>query len=193
MVQSVLNNKRLLAVDDEPDILETLKEQFDDFPGLVLDTATDYETGYHLIRSWTYDLVILDIMGVRGFDLLNAAVSLEFPTVMLTATPFPWGPEEIHLRWEPGPTSQGEDGGDRPFLEDVLALSYRPGWKRVFEKAGRLLQHHLREGVGEERKSLLGRGELWQVRTKAGCLKEIESPRTPCLCLSKCTSLTLIP
>ena len=85
MAESVLNNKRLLAVDDEPDILETLKEQFDDFPGLVLDTATDYETGYHLIRSWTYDLVILDIMGVRGFDLLNAAVSLGFPTVMLTA------------------------------------------------------------------------------------------------------------
>ena len=70
MVQSVLNNKRLLAVDDEPDILETLKEQLDEFPGLLLDTATDYETGYHLLRSWTYDLVILDIMGVRGFDLL---------------------------------------------------------------------------------------------------------------------------
>ena len=85
MAESVLNNKRLLAVDDEPDILETLKEQLDEFPGLLLDTATDYETGYHLLRSWTYDLVILDIMGVRGFDLLNAAVSLGFPTVMLTA------------------------------------------------------------------------------------------------------------
>jgi hypothetical protein len=23
-----------------------------------------------------------------------------------------------------------------PFLEDVLALSYRPGWRRLFEKLG---------------------------------------------------------
>ena len=29
MAESVLNNKRLLAVDDEPDILETLKEHLD--------------------------------------------------------------------------------------------------------------------------------------------------------------------
>ena len=64
--ESILNDKRLLAVDDEPDILETLSEQLEDFQGLILDTATDYETGYHLLRSWTYDIVILDIMGGEG-------------------------------------------------------------------------------------------------------------------------------
>jgi len=63
MGKSVLNNKRLLAVDDEPDVLETLEEQLSDFDGLIFDRATDYDTGYQLIRSWTYDLVILDIMG----------------------------------------------------------------------------------------------------------------------------------
>ena len=77
MSESVLNNKRLLAVDDEPDVLETLEEQLEEFEGLTFDRATDYETGYHLLRSWTYDLVILDIMGVRGFDLLNAAGGLK--------------------------------------------------------------------------------------------------------------------
>jgi DNA-binding response OmpR family regulator len=85
MGESVLNNKRLLAVDDEPDVLETLEEQLSDFENLIFDKATDYDMGYQLVRSWTYDLVILDIMGVRGFDLLNAAVHLGFPTVMLTA------------------------------------------------------------------------------------------------------------
>ena len=85
MGESVLNNKRLLAVDDEPDVLETLEEQLSDFEGLVFDKATDFDMGYQLLRSWTYDLVILDIMGVRGFDLLNAAVHLGFPAVMLTA------------------------------------------------------------------------------------------------------------
>ena len=88
MSSNILDGKRILAVDDEPDVLDTLEDLLDDYPGLIFDRATDYETGYHLLRSWTYDAVILDIMGVRGFDLLNAAVHLGFPTVMLTAHAF---------------------------------------------------------------------------------------------------------
>ena len=103
MKESNLNNKRILAVDDEPDVLETLKEQLEDFDGLVFDTAQDYETGYHLLRSWTYDVVVLDIMGVRGFDLLNAARALGYPAVMLTAHAMT--PESLKnpLNWGPGP------------------------------------------------------------------------------------------
>ena len=85
MAPSVLEGKRILAVDDEPDVLDTLADLLGDFTGLTLGRAADYESGFHLLRSWTYDAVILDIMGVRGFDLLNAAVHLGFPTVMLTA------------------------------------------------------------------------------------------------------------
>lgn len=134
---SILNEKRILAVDDEPDILATLKEQLEDFPGVVLDTATTYEEGYHLLRSWSYDLVILDIMGVRGFDLLNASVSLGFPTVMLTAHAL--SREALKKSIETGarvyiPKEKMAD--IVPFLEDVLSLSYRRGWKRVFEKLG---------------------------------------------------------
>ncbi|MEN8806212.1 MAG: response regulator, partial [Desulfobacterales bacterium] len=70
MSGSILDGKRLLAVDDEPDVLDTLEDILADYEDLVLDRATDYETGFHLLRSWTYDAVILDIMGVRGFDLL---------------------------------------------------------------------------------------------------------------------------
>ena len=137
MADSVLNNKRVLAVDDEPDILETLKEQLEDFPGLILDTAKDYETGYHLIRSWTYDLVILDIMGVRGFDLLNAAVSLGFPTVMLTAHALSVEALKKSIQMGARAYIPKEKMAELvPFLEDVLSLSYRPGWKRVFEKLG---------------------------------------------------------
>jgi CheY-like chemotaxis protein len=137
MAESLLNNKRLLAVDDEPDILETLKDQLSDFPGIMLDTAADYETGYHLLRSWTYDLVILDIMGVRGFDLLNAAVSLGFPTVMLTAHAL--SVEALKKSIEMGARAyipKEKMVEIVPFLEDVLTLSYQPGWKRVFDKLG---------------------------------------------------------
>ena len=87
MQESILNNKRILAVDDEPDILEVLKDEIlSDAPDCILDTATSYEKAVELLTSWTYDLAILDIMGVRGFDLLQMASMRPYPvpTVMLT-------------------------------------------------------------------------------------------------------------
>jgi len=137
MSESILNNKRLLAVDDEPDVLESLAEQLEDFEGLVLDEATDFETGYHLLRSWTYDLVILDIMGVRGFDLLNAAVFLGFPTVMLTAHVLSVRALRKSIEMGARAYIPKERMGDIvPFLEDVLTLDRRSGWRKLFERLG---------------------------------------------------------
>ena len=137
MAESVLKNKRVLAVDDEPDVLDTLEEQLEDYDGLIFDRATDYETAYHLLRSWSYDLVILDIMGVRGFDLLNAAVSLGIPAVMLTAHAL--SVENLKKSIELGarafiPKDKMAEIG--PFLEDVLTLAHRAGWIRLFERLG---------------------------------------------------------
>lgn len=137
MRESILRHKRVLAVDDEPDILDTLKEQLEEFDGLVFDRATDYETGYHLIRSWTYDLVILDIMGVRGFDLLNAAVHLGFPTVMLTAHAL--SVQALRKSIEMGARAyipKEKMSEIVPFLEDVLTLEHRAGWLRLFDRLG---------------------------------------------------------
>ncbi len=137
MGESPLNNKRILAVDDEPDILEILEEQFEEFEGLTIDTATDYQKAYHLIRSWSYDLVILDIMGVRGFDLLNASVHLGFPTVMLTAHAL--SVETLKKSIEMGARAYipKEKLADIiPFLEDVLTLTHKPGWQSLFNRLG---------------------------------------------------------
>ncbi len=137
MGESPLNNKRILAVDDEPDILEILEEQLEEFEGLTIDTATDYQKAYHLIRSWTYDLVILDIMGVRGFDLLNASVHLGFPTVMLTAHAL--SVEALKKSIEMGARAYipKEKLADIiPFLEDVLTLTHKPGWQSLFNRLG---------------------------------------------------------
>lgn len=137
MAESVLNNTRILAVDDEPDVLDTLEEQFEDFEGLILDKATDYDAGYHLLRSWTYDLVILDIMGVRGFDLLNAAVALGFPTVMLTAHAL--SPEALKKSIEMGARAyipKEKMAEIIPFLENVLTLSHPHGWRSLFDRLG---------------------------------------------------------
>jgi len=137
MSSNILDGKRILAVDDEPDVLDTLQDMLEDFADLTFDRATDYETGYHLLRSWTYDLVILDIMGVRGFDLLNAAVHLGFPAVMLTA-------HAVSVE----ALKKSVDLGARaylpkermvelvPFLEDVLTMSHGAVWRRVFKRLG---------------------------------------------------------
>ena len=137
MVESILNNKRILAVDDEPDVLETLEEQLDGFDGLIFDRATGYDTGYELIRSWTYDLVILDIMGVRGFDLLNASVSLGFPAVMLTAHALSVDALRKSIKMGAKAYLPKEKMFEIvTFLEDVLTLEHRPGWRRLFDRLG---------------------------------------------------------
>ena len=47
--------------------------------------ASDYVAALQYLLSYTYDIVILDVMGVDGFDILRKSVSRGFPTVMLTA------------------------------------------------------------------------------------------------------------
>ena len=42
--------------------------------GCTLDKATTYEQAAELLGSKQYDVVVLDIMGVRGFELLEMAV-----------------------------------------------------------------------------------------------------------------------
>ena len=72
----------ILIVDDEPDILDTVEEELE---MCLVHKARDYEAALQYLLSYTYDIVILDIMGVNGFELLKVAVSRGFPSVMLTA------------------------------------------------------------------------------------------------------------
>ncbi len=77
-----LKGKRILLVDDEPDILGSLEDILDD---CVLDKAEDYEAARTLLESRTYHAAVLDIMGVRGYDLLALANQRGVPVLMLTA------------------------------------------------------------------------------------------------------------
>ena len=74
--------KRILSVDDEPDVLETIEDVLMDYE---VDTAGDFDTARRLLVTEEYDMVILDIMGVRGLDLLDIAVERNFSAVRLTA------------------------------------------------------------------------------------------------------------
>ncbi len=76
------SKKRILVVDDEVDILETLEELLDSFD---VDTAVSFKDAVACLKNNTYDIAVLDIMGVRGYDLLKATRRLNIPTLMLTA------------------------------------------------------------------------------------------------------------
>ena len=136
MTESILNDKRILAVDDEPDVLAVLEDEIlGAAPKCKFEKATTYEDAVKKLKSQTYDVVILDIMGVRGFDLLELAVSRNFRVAMLTAHAL--SPEALKRSFEMKARAylpKEKLGEVVPFLEDVLKYEYLPGWKRLLEK-----------------------------------------------------------
>jgi CheY-like chemotaxis protein len=136
MSESILNGKKILAVDDEPDVLAVLEEEImDACPNCSLDKATTYESAAKLIESKPYDVVILDIMGVRGFDLLELAVKKDLKVAMLTAHAL--SPEALKKSIEMKARAylpKEKLGEVVPFLEDMLKYDYESGWKRLFDQ-----------------------------------------------------------
>jgi CheY-like chemotaxis protein len=136
MASRLLKGKQILAVDDEPDVLDILEEELVEH-GVSLDRECSFEEAMQRMSSLTYDLVILDIMGVRGFDLLEFAVAKNIPVVMLTAHAL--SPQSLKRSIELGARAylpKDQLGQISPFLEDVLALGYQSGWISLFGKLG---------------------------------------------------------
>ncbi|MGD8338636.1 MAG: response regulator [Desulfobacterales bacterium] len=77
-----IKGKQILIVDDELDILESLEEALE---VCKISKASTFEAAKEMLEAKQYDAAILDIMGVRGYDLLQIAVSREIPAIMLTA------------------------------------------------------------------------------------------------------------
>ena len=125
MAESVLHGKRVLAVDDEPDILEVLEDEILGYaPNCIIEKATTYQEATQKLESQTYDAVVLDIMGVRGFDLLEQAVKHNFPAAMLTAHSL--DPKSLKRSIEMGARAylpKEKLGEIVPFLEDIVESS----------------------------------------------------------------------
>ncbi|MBW2449675.1 MAG: response regulator [Deltaproteobacteria bacterium] len=133
---SLLKGKHILAVDDEEDILESIKDILDES---VIDSARDYESASQKIKKGQYDLVILDIMGVNGLKLLEESVDRGMPTVMLTAHAV--NPETLMESIQKGaisylPKEKLSDLDD--LLNEILSAFEQgnPPWKLLFEKLG---------------------------------------------------------
>jgi len=82
MTPNLLENKKILIVDDEIDVLKTLSEIL---VMCKIECASNFEDALYKINNGIFDLIILDIMGVNGYCLLEKAIEKEITTVILTA------------------------------------------------------------------------------------------------------------
>ena len=80
--EEVLKNKKILVVDDEQDVLDTIEELP---PMCKIKKALSFEEAGGLLETDFFDIAILDIMGVDGYRLLEIANSKNIPAAMLTA------------------------------------------------------------------------------------------------------------
>jgi CheY-like chemotaxis protein len=78
----MIKGKQVLIVDDEPDILESLEDELE---VCKISKAATFEAAKEMLEAQQYDAAILDIMGVRGYDLLQIAIRRGIPAIMLTA------------------------------------------------------------------------------------------------------------
>ena len=132
--QELLKEKVVLVVDDEVDVTDTVEEVLD---MCLIRKANDYDTARQLLMSYTFDIVILDIMGVNGFELLKLSVKRGFPTVMLTA--YALTPEALEKSIKLGAVSflSKEKMSDLDkFIADVVLKEGQPVWGKLFEKLG---------------------------------------------------------
>lgn len=81
-IRKALKGKWILVVDDEEDILQIIYELLE---MCKIDTASTHEEAKALLEKNQYHAAILDIMGVRGYDLLDIAIKRDIPALMLTA------------------------------------------------------------------------------------------------------------
>jgi DNA-binding NtrC family response regulator len=132
--ESPLKDKVILVVDDEPDVLETVGEELD---MALLHKAGDYDTALQYLLSYTYDVVILDIMGVNGFELLKNAVSRGFPAVMLTAHAVTTDALKKSIKLGAISFLPKEKMSElKEFLEDVVMNGGKSIWIKLFDRLG---------------------------------------------------------
>ncbi|MEJ2731875.1 MAG: response regulator [Deltaproteobacteria bacterium] len=134
--KDLLEGKRILLVDDEPDVLDTLADLL---PMCETVKASNYKTAKEYLESEYFDLAILDIMGVEGYQLLKIANQRKVTAIMLTAHAL--NPENIVKSFKEGAASylpKEEMVNIASFLNDILEAQEqgKSTWIRWYDRLG---------------------------------------------------------
>lgn len=136
-----LHGKRILIVDDEPDVLETLKEILS---MCDLKIAGSFEEARESLETHPFDIAILDIMGVNGYELLKIASKKDLISIMLTANAVT--PLDLEKSFQEGAASflpKEEMSNIEVFLNDVLEAKEKGKsfWWRWFDHLADYFEH----------------------------------------------------
>ena len=132
--KNLLEGKRILIVDDEQDILDTLADLL---TGCEIETAASFDEASEKLNSGGFDITILDIMGVDGYKLLEIATGLNITAVMLTANAL--SPEDTVKSHKEGAAyylPKEEMANIEQHLNDVLQAQAKgkSTWSRWFNR-----------------------------------------------------------
>ncbi|MFH1115023.1 MAG: response regulator [Pseudomonadota bacterium] len=134
---------RILVVDDEPDVIEVIQEELEDY---IVVPATSFDEAHKLILTDHFDLAILDIMGVNGFALLDTCSACQLPAAMLTAHAL--NIASISLAIKLGAVSflpKDELTKLKEYIEEILEClaEGKTHWARLFQKLAPLFRERL--------------------------------------------------
>jgi DNA-binding NtrC family response regulator len=134
--KNLLEGKRILLVDDEPDVLDTLEDLL---PMCETTKANSFEEAQNFLEARYFDIAILDIMGVEGYKILEIANQKDVTAVMLTAHAL--SPENIVKSYKEGAASylpKEEMVNIASFLNDVLDAKEKGKnpWIRWYDRMG---------------------------------------------------------
>jgi len=113
-----LEGKQILIVDDEPDVLDVLEELL---TMCKVKKASSFDEARDLILDQSFDMAILDIMGVDGYKLLEMCRERKIIAVMLTANAL--NPDNIIKSYKEGAASyipKDKITDITTFLNDIL-------------------------------------------------------------------------
>lgn len=130
----LLEGKRVLIVDDEPDVLDTLEDLLSMCEVISVTTFKDAKA---MLDQQLFDIAILDIMGVDGYKLLEIANEKNVICVMLTAHAI--SPDSVVKSYENGAGSfvpKEEMVNITTFLNDILEAKEKGKnlWWRWFDR-----------------------------------------------------------
>jgi DNA-binding NtrC family response regulator len=135
-----IESKRILIVDDEPDILGSLEDLL---TMCQVTRASNFTDAKELLENRYFDMVILDIMGVEGYELLKIANTKNVTAVMLTAHAL--SPDNLVKSFKEGAASylpKEEMPNIASFLNDILEAKEKGEnpWARWYERMGSFFQ-----------------------------------------------------
>lgn len=130
----LLEGKKILLVDDELDVLDTLEDLLS---MCEVTKAINFKTAKDFLENQEFDIAILDIMGVEGYTLLDTASKQNVMAVMLTAHAL--SPENVVRSYKGGAASYlpKEKMVDIvSYLNDILESQKRGEnpWKRWYSR-----------------------------------------------------------